>query len=63
MTRDEIIARLKTENRSAVSRATKIPRGYLDRLVYGKIANPGSSQIDALRNYLLSLEVRQGRPN
>lgn len=62
MTRAEVIERLKQENRSAIARATKIPRGYLDRLVYGKIKNPGSGQMDELRSYFLSLDIMRGRP-
>lgn len=61
MTSAEIITRLKTQNRSEVARATKIRRGYLDDLVYGRIKNPGSKQIETLRSYLLSLEFTQGR--
>jgi hypothetical protein len=60
MTRDDVIARLKRENRKAVSRATGIPYSYLSKLVYREIENPGSSQIDALRSHFISLDIHRG---
>lgn len=34
-----------------VARETAIPYGYLSKLVYGEIGNPGSHKIDKLREY------------
>lgn len=62
MTRDEVIQRLRTENRAKVARATGIPYPYLCKLVYGEIKNPGSEQIDNLRMHFISLDVIRGRP-
>ena len=62
MTRDEVIQRLKKENRAEVARGTNLRRGYLDKLVYGEIENPGSTQMDRLRSYFLSLDILRGRP-
>ena len=62
MTREEIIQRLKTApNRAAVARATGLSYGYLNKLVQEDIENPGSAQVDILRNYFLSLDVMQPR--
>lgn len=46
-----IIERLREANRMQVSRETGIPYGYLSKLVYDEIANPGSRNIDKLREY------------
>lgn len=62
MTRDELIERLRNENRSAVARATGISYGYLSKLVYGEIKNPGSTQIDRLRSHFIALDIHRGRP-
>ena len=51
MTRDEIIQRLRASNRAQVSRDTKLPYRYLRNLIQGEIENPGSKQMDILRNY------------
>jgi hypothetical protein len=52
MTSAEVIERLKTApNRQRVAEATGIQYGYLSKLVYGLIKNPGSAQIDTLRDY------------
>lgn len=62
VTRDEIISRLRAVKRKEVSRATAIPYGYLNKLVYGEIKNPGSAQIDRLRGYFMSQDLmNQGR--
>lgn len=63
MTRDEVITRLRSENRKAVARSTGIPYGYLNKLVYGEIQNPGSHQIDKLRTHFISLDITRGRPS
>jgi hypothetical protein len=47
----QIIGRLATSNRAAVSRATGIGYTYLNRLVWGHIKDPGASKIDRLRSY------------
>jgi hypothetical protein len=62
VTKDEIISRLRTMNRKEVSRKTGIPYGYLSKLVYSEIDDPGHSKIDTLREYLISEEVRRGHP-
>lgn len=62
MTREEIIKRLRLENRAEVARGTGLRRKYLDKLVYEEIENPGSAQIDTLRSYFLSLDILRGRP-
>lgn len=62
MTRDEVIERLKKENRKAVSRSTGIPYGYLSKLVYGDIENPGHQQMDKLRSYLIAVDISRGQP-
>ena len=61
MTKHEVISRLKSENRAEVSRGTGLPYGYLSRLVYEEIKNPGSEQMDKLRSYFLSLDIMRGR--
>lgn len=61
MTRDDVIQRLREENRSAVARATNIRRGYLDDLVYGRIKNPGSIQLDTLRAHFQALGPRMSQ--
>ena len=63
MTRDEVIERLKKENRKAIARSTGIPYGYLSKLVYGEIQNPGSQQMDRLRSHLIALDIARGRPS
>jgi hypothetical protein len=62
MTREEVIQRLKKENRAEVARGARLPRKYLDKLVYNEIKNPGSEQMDRLRSYFLSLDIMRGRP-
>lgn len=62
MTRDEVIQRLSSVNRAEVARATGIRYMYLSRLAWGKIKNPGSSQIDVLRNYFISRDNLSERP-
>lgn len=51
MTKDEVIQRLRESNRAEVHRATGLPYRYLRNLVDGDIDNPGSMQMDTLRNY------------
>lgn len=62
MTRDEIIARLRNAKRKEVARATGLTYGYLNKLAYGEIKNPGSAQVDALRSHFLALDIMHGRP-
>lgn len=59
---EEIRRRLNETNRAAVARETGLPYMYLARVAWGKIKNPGSRQIDILRAYFLSQDVRHGRP-
>lgn len=59
MTKDQLITRLRNSNRRAVARATKIPYGYINKLVYGEIDNPGHIRIDKLREYFISEDVKQ----
>lgn len=62
MTKEEVIDRIKhADNRRALARASGVPYGYLNKLVYGEIKNPGSDQIDRLRSYLLSIDIMRGR--
>jgi hypothetical protein len=61
MTREDVIARLREENRAEVARLTGLTRGYLDKIVYGTIKNPGSEQMDTLRVHFLSLDIMRGR--
>jgi hypothetical protein len=61
VTKDEIISRLRSMNRKEVHRKTGIPYGYLSKLVYGEIEDPGHTKIDTLRAFLISEEVRRGR--
>jgi hypothetical protein len=35
---------------------------YLARVAWGVIKNPGSQQMDKLRNYFLAQDVQKGRP-
>lgn len=59
MDRDEVIQRLKAApNRRAVSDETGIRYDYLCKVVYGLIKNPGSAQIDLLRDHF----QREDRP-
>ncbi len=55
----QVIERLRScKNRAAVSRETGINVTYLYRVVSGLIKNPGSQQIDALRDYFQARETR-----
>lgn len=57
MTNEEIIRKLKAEAghgcptgaRARVAEETGLPYGYICRLVYDEISNPGSQQLDKLR--------------
>lgn len=51
MTSNEVIQKLRESNRAEASRGTGIPYGYLCKLVYGKIQDPGTSKIEKLREY------------
>jgi hypothetical protein len=63
MTKAEIIERLKrAKNRAAIARATGLQYAYLSKLVYGEIENPGSDQVDKLRNYFLAQDVLEQAP-
>ena len=68
MTKVEVIERLKTLRRNGVATRAKVAREtglkemWLYALETGRMQDPGSAKFDTLRNYLLSLEVRQGRP-
>lgn len=63
MTREEVIRRLReAPNRADIARATGIRYGYLAKLVYEDIKNPGSEQMDKLRSHFLSLDILRGRP-
>lgn len=58
MTMDEVIQRLKAApNRSAVAKAADVPYGYVNKLVYGEITNPGVKYIEKLVVYF----ERQGQ--
>jgi hypothetical protein len=52
----QVIERLRSCNRAAVSRDTGINVTYLYRVVKGLIKNPGSQQIDRLREYFERVE-------
>lgn len=59
MTRDEVIQRLATaKNRAEVSRATGLHYVYLSKVAWGKIKNPGSAQVDRLRDYFAQQDQR-----
>lgn len=47
----QVIQRLRSDNRAAVSRETGINRTYLDRLVWGHIKDPGASKIERLSRH------------
>lgn len=52
MTGSEVIQKLKqAPNRRVVAADTKLPYGYLCKVVSGDIKNPGSKQMDVLRRY------------
>lgn len=52
MDNDDIIGWLKDHpNRAELARETGLRYGYLCKLVWGEIKNPGSQQIDTLREY------------
>lgn len=61
MTKEEVIQRLKQENRAEVARDTGLPYHYLSRLVYEEIRNPGSDQMDRLRSYFISRDITRER--
>ena len=48
--------------RRGVANATGLRLGYLNKLAYGEIKNPGSVQLDALRSHYLALDIMHGRP-
>lgn len=51
MSKDEVIKRLRESNRAEVSRRTGLPYRYLRHLIEENIENPGSRQMDLLRDY------------
>lgn len=51
MTQDQIIAALRDSKRSKVARATGLRTMYLYRVEKGLIKNPGSIQMEKLRDY------------
>lgn len=52
MTKDQVISSLASHpNRAEVARATGIRYMYLSKLVWGHFKNPGTDQIDKLRDY------------
>lgn len=62
MTKDEVIQRLSKCNRAQVARDTGLKYMWLARLEWGKMKDPGSSKFDALRSYLISRDIHNGRP-
>lgn len=61
MDTQQVIGRLRSCNRAAVSRETGINRTYLDRLVRGQIKDPGVSKIDKLRDHFLQKDQQETR--
>ena len=59
MTQGEIVERLRKSNGAKVSRETGLPYSYLRHLLGGHIKNPGHRQIDLLRSYFLTQELRK----
>jgi hypothetical protein len=51
MTQDQIIAALAKSKRSEVAKATGLRPMYLYKVERGLIKNPGSQQMDVLRDY------------
>jgi hypothetical protein len=64
MTKDEVIARLREARggRRAIEAATGIKHRWMTHVACGTIKNPGSEQMDKLRSYFLSEDVRNGAP-
>lgn len=59
MTQDQIIAALRDSKRSHVARATGLRAMYLYRVEKGLIKNPGSMQMDKLRDYFAQSSTTQ----
>lgn len=58
MTKDDVIARLREAKRSEVAKGTGLRSMYLYRVERGLIKNPGSVQIDQLREYFEQQQKR-----
>lgn len=61
VTKEEIAQRLRQSNRAEVSRKTGLKYRYLRNIMNGDIGDPGSSRMDKLRAYFLSLDTQGKR--
>lgn len=61
VTKDEIVMRLRADNRAKVSRDTGLAYRYLRNLIKDEIKNPGSQQMDILRAYYITEDVKATR--